>query len=153
MAPPHRGLEVGAYAVIAAAANLSSGALSPVMSAQMFVGDEMPREVSLDAGWLEAPGGSYDDGSRLIGATAAGDAWRMRFMSTTGSWVVVGPASVSNFTLPMPPGSMEDHAASSSIFLEDLDLGGRAPAALFGPGLDDEAQNRLIQRFSQQVVR
>ncbi len=153
MAPAHRGLEVGAYAVLATAANIGGGNLAPTMSAQMFVGESLPTEVSLDRGWLGTPGGSYDDGTRVLGATAAGDAWRVRFSSTTGSWVVVGPSSVSSFTLPTPPGGMDDHAASSSIFLEDLDLGGRESTALFGVGLDDIAANGLIERFSQQVVR
>lgn len=152
MAPPHRGLEVGAYAVVVAAANTGAGTLTSTMSAQLFVGDELPPEVTLSS-WLDAPEATYDDGTRALAPSVAGDVWRARFSSPSGSWVVVGPAATTTFTLPAPPTGMADPTEASSLFVEDLDLGGQSTSAFFDLSLDDEGQSRLISRFSQQVVR
>lgn len=151
MAPPHDGLEVGAYVVIAAA--LDPANIGETMSAQVFVMDSLATEVDLDSGWLEFPTAGYTDMSRELTVTASGDAWRARFASPTGSWIVVGPAATTTFTLPAPPMGMDDHTASSRVFVEDLGLAGQGVNAMFPVGSNDSTQSRVVSKYSQLSVR
>ena len=156
MAPPYAGLEAGAYAVLVAAVNIVPDTLPQVASARLVVADTLPTEVSLGAGWLALPSGSFDDGTRALSVQpgAGADVWRTRFTGPTGGWQVYAAAATTDLVLPAAPSPFEQRSAGASVQVEAIDLGAGADLdALFRPGTDALFMDRATDRFAQQRLR
>ncbi|MCA9552664.1 MAG: Ig-like domain-containing protein [Myxococcales bacterium] len=156
MAPPYAGLEAGTYAVLVAAVNIVPDTLPQVSSTRMVVADTLPAEISLGAGWMGLPSGSFDDGTQAltVQTSTGADVWRARFAGTSGGWEVYAAAGTTSVVLPTAPATFEQRTAGSTVQIDAIDLTtGVDLDALFQPGADALFMDRSTAGFAQQRLR
>jgi hypothetical protein len=154
MAPPHSGLEAGAYAVLASAVRIAGGLPGPG-SVRMFVGDAIPAAIDLSDGWLDSPvDATWLDQSREVGLPAlpGADLYRISFASPDGQWHVYTPVVAGNFAVPAVPAGLNDRTASSTVTVDAVDLNTLEAGTIFSGNTSGITLDRDTRGFSRAVI-
>jgi hypothetical protein len=128
IAPPHGGLEVGRYAVLAMAVRLAGGgtALPGPGSSRIYVGDSLPTTVDMSGGFLDAPQGgvfhAMGRGFDVPAAAPAGALVHVAFAAADGAWHVYFDAGAGSVTIPAPPTGTLDRTQTSSATVDAVRL-------------------------------
>lgn len=133
MAPPHGGLEVGRYVVLASAVRLAGADLPGPGSTRVFEGARLPARVDLGTDWLDAPTGArWQPRNRTIRLVdASGDLLRVRFSSAEGGWELLAPVS-RMVSVPAPPTGATDRA-TGTVTVDQIELAAGASPVRFDP--------------------
>jgi hypothetical protein len=128
IAPPHGGLEVGEYAVLATAVRLEGAALPGPGSARLMVASRLPENVDLSDGWMDSPlGSTWESGLREVSvpAIAAADLYRIAFASDDGTWHIYSPAPMTAndaIVIPLAPMGLVDRTGTTTVTVDAIDL-------------------------------
>lgn len=135
IAPPHGGLEVGEYAVLATAIRLEGAALPGPGSARLLVSDRLPEDVDLSDGWMDSPlNASWNANLREVSLPpiAAADLYRIAFASDDGTWHIYAPAPMSvndAVVIPGAPMGLIDRTGTTTVTVDAIDLESGASAS------------------------
>lgn len=127
IAPPHGGLEVGDYAVLATAVRLAGTALPGPGSARLLVASRLPEDVDMSDGWLDSPiDATWNSMNREVALPAIqnADMYRIAFASEDGTWHVFVPAAAMADTVSIPPvpSDFVDRTNTGTISVDAIDL-------------------------------
>ncbi len=134
MAPPHSGLEVGRYAVLATA--FRSGMRGPdgPGSTQLVIEETLPATVDISSGWLDSPvGAAYDRGARSLNVPVVMgvDMVHTQIQGTDGAWHLYFAPTADPVAIPAAPMGAMDRVASATITANAIDLDGTSFEGLF----------------------
>jgi hypothetical protein len=159
IAPPHGGLEVGRYAVLATAVRLTAAALPGPGSARLFTSDRLPQSVDLSDGWVDSPtSASYDAMTRSMTLPPIANVayYRAAFISADGTWHVFMPADASAHRVPdLPPMAGMDRTLNATVSVDAIQL---EPNADRGTIFDlatggVQALDKITKGFARAIVR
>lgn len=137
IAPPHGGLEVGDYAILATAVRLEGGALPGPGSARLLVTSRLPEDVDMSDGWMDSPvDASWTSAVREMNLppVANADMYRIAFAHGDGTWHVFAPTPSMPDTLrvPLAPMGLVDRTGTGTISVDAIDLvAGQSPGTVF----------------------
>lgn len=157
-APPHSGLSVGRYALVAIAASLGGTALPTSFTARTGTWEDLPTRLELGA-FLPVPeGATWTPASRTLRMPAAPGARLVRvvFFGDSGAWEVYAAAATSERTaaLPAAPEGSADLAAGAAARIEAISLtgGGTLDALLSGGAVGLRDLNLAMDAFARATV-
>jgi hypothetical protein len=160
VAPPHGGLEVGDYAVLATAVRLTPGTLPGPGSARLFVGSRLPETIDLSDGWVNSPTtAAYNGMMRTMSIPAVANAgyYRIVFANPDGGWQVYVPATdtqLSALPIPAAPMGLVDRTASGTVSVDAVQLGAQGATSLFDVSSGGTiALDRATKGFARAIVR
>jgi hypothetical protein len=158
IAPPHGGLEVGEYAVLATAVRLTTGALPSAGSTRLLVTSRLPESVDMSDHWLASPSAatwSAMNRQVTVPPVASAGFYRVAFASTDGAWDIYVASPAGPIAIPaVPSPALVDRTASATVSVDAIELSqGTTANSLFdvstGGGL---AIDRATRAFSRAVI-
>jgi hypothetical protein len=128
IAPPHGGLEIGDYVVLATAVRLEAGSLPGPGSARLLVNPRLPEDVNLSDGWMDSPvDAMWNDGLREVAlpVIANADIYRIAFAHDDGVWNIYTPApepAAGTVNIPTAPMGLIDRTGTGTVTVDAIDL-------------------------------
>jgi len=125
LAPPHSGLELGDFAVLATAYRNTDSPLPEPGSTRIFVSNQLPQTVDFSSGWIDAPlGGTHTLALRNLTLTAPQNTDILHFtiQHEDGAWDYYTSASAQSWTLPAVPSGIGDRVSSATVTVDAIDL-------------------------------
>lgn len=157
LTPPHSGLEIGEFAVMATAFRASMGALPQPGSTRLVVAPQLPLTVDLTAGWIDAPvNTTYTTASRSLNVppVMGVDVVNVRFETNDGAWEIYTVPSATPVAVPASPLAAMDRTSSATITAIAIDLAtGSSLSTLFDAASGGTSStDHAMQGFSKARV-
>lgn len=125
MAPPHSGLEIGKYAILATAFRSGMRGAEGPGSTRLVIEETLPTSVDMTGGWLDSPvGATYQRAQRALSvpAVTGADLLHAHIQGADGAWHLYFAPSAAAVPIPDAPAGAIDRAVSATITANAIDL-------------------------------
>ncbi len=158
LAPPHSGLELGDFAVMATAFRATMGGLPGPGSTRLFVAPSLPTEVDFRDGWLDSPlNGVFVRASSTVElpTTTGADLVRVRVLGAQSAVHLYASAGAGPIAIPPELAARVGAVATATLTADAIDLvAGADLGSVFDvAGGGSAALDRSTRGFSEARLR